>query len=126
MNNAVYYFLIDSIVNAYLLEHCSIHSSGSIGLVVSSNCTFSSPLSFPGVVTLGLRVTKIGKTSVTYEVGFFADASGREEPSAVGGYTHVFVDNESRKPLRGGMGDKLRKGLEALYIQGDSQAKSRL
>lgn len=127
MNNAVYYTLIDSIVNTYLLERCSIQSSGSIGLVVSSHCTFNSPLSFPSIVKLGLRVTKIGRTSVTYEVGFFTDHDdGRDAPSAVGGYTHVFVDRESRKPLRSGMGEKLRKGLQALHVQVNPQAKSRL
>jgi len=79
MNNAVYYYLIDSIVNTYLEEHCgcspkstsSRDAAPPIGLVISSQCTFFSPLSFPQVIVLGLRVSALGRSSVTYEVGFF-------------------------------------------------------
>ena len=115
MNNSVYYFLIDSIVNTYLLERCAIESSGSIGLVVSSQCNFNAPISFPQVLKLGLRVLKIGRTSVTYEVGFFLEEDAPDaKPRAVGGYTHVFVHKDSRRPLTDGIVGDMRSGLEAI------------
>ncbi|KIY49430.1 Thioesterase/thiol ester dehydrase-isomerase [Fistulina hepatica ATCC 64428] len=114
MNNAVYYHLFDSIINTYLIEVCGMKNSGdsSVGLVVSSYCNFFTPLSFPQVLILGLRVNTLGRSSVTYEVGIFPERStidGRNATfsssdddvvAAVGGYTHVFVDNSSRKSIR--------------------------
>ena len=97
INNSVYYHLFDSIVNAYLIEHAGLSPSTSpqIGLVVSSYAHFFSPLSFPDVLDLGLRVARLGASSVSYEVAVFA--RGADAPSVVGGYTHVFVDRVSRK-----------------------------
>ena len=113
MNNSVYYHLFDSIVNTYLINHCGLVPTESplIGLVVSSFCNFFSPISFPDVVDLGLRITKLGTSSVSYEVGVFKE--GSEHSSAVGGYTHVFVDSGTRKstPVTG----KLHEGLHNLY-----------
>ncbi|KAH9889569.1 thioesterase [Cubamyces lactineus] len=112
INNSVYYHLFDSVVNTYLIQHAQLvpSCSPSIGLVVSSFCHFFSPLSFPAVLDLGLRVTKLGSSSVTYEVAVFEQGSA--EPSAVGGYTHVFVDRESRKSVR--MTPATRDGLAKL------------
>lgn len=113
MNNSIYYHLFDSVVNTYLITHCGLVPAESplIGLVVSSFCNFFSPISFPEVLDLGLRVTTLGNSSVTYEVGVFKE--GAEIPSAVGGYTHVFVDSKTRKsmPVTG----KMRDGLQILH-----------
>ncbi|KZT01594.1 thioesterase [Laetiporus sulphureus 93-53] len=97
VNNSIYYHLFDSIINTYLITHCQLSPTHSslIGLVISSFSEFFSPISFPAIVDLGLRVNKLGTSSVTYEVGVFEE--GKDSPSAVGGYTHVFVDNQSRK-----------------------------
>lgn len=112
INNSIYYHLFDSIVNTYLVEYCGLTppSSPLIGLVVSSYCHFFSPLSFPSMLDLGLRVVKLGKSSVTYEVGVFEE--GINTPSAVGGYTHVFVENQSRKSAT--MDSRIRAGLQRL------------
>ena len=114
VNNSVYYHLFDSIVNTYLIEHCGLAppNSALIGLVVSSYCNFFSPLSFPAVLELGLRVNKLGKSSVTYEIGVFQEDV--ESVSAVGGYTHVFVENKSRKSST--IDDRTRAGLERLEV----------
>ncbi|KAF7980769.1 hypothetical protein HWV62_36819 [Athelia sp. TMB] len=116
MNNSIYYHLFDSIVNAYLIENCGLAPPDSplIGLVVSSFCQYFAPLAFPQVLELGLKVTKLGKSSVTYEVGVFEE--GKKAPAAVGGYTHVFVDNKSRKSAT--IGHEARAGLEKLAITG--------
>jgi len=111
----VYYHLFDSIVNTYLIAHCDLspQTSDSIGLVVSSHAQFFSPLSFPVVLDLGLRVNHLGNSSVTYEVGVFGEGSA--EPAMVGGYTHVFVDAMSRKSSQ--MRDRMREGLQRLFIE---------
>ena len=98
INNAVYYSYIDSVVNQFLIEHqlLDIQKSDSIGLVVQSQCRFFQPLSYPGRVDCGLRVTHLGNSSVSYEVGMFAEA--KAAVAAVGGFTHVFVDREARRP----------------------------
>ena len=74
---------------------------------------FFSPLSFPQVLDLGLRVNKLGKSSVSYEVGVFEE--GKDTPAAVGGYTHVFVENKSRKSMA--IGEEARIGLEMLIVR---------
>jgi len=86
--------------------------------MVSSFCEFYSSLSFPDVLDLGLRVTQIGRSSVTYEVGVFKSLGGNDmsgsvdAPAAVGGYTHVFVDRHSRKSAA--MNARAKAGLEKL------------
>ncbi|KAL5524107.1 hypothetical protein ACEPAG_8280 [Sanghuangporus baumii] len=150
VNNAIYYHLIDSIVNTYLAEKCgcilSALSSISepannppIGLVVSSHCEFFAPISFPNVVTLGLRVVKLGRSSVSYEVGVFTEPSSPKPPSgnekddadgysvretakAVGGYTHVFVDRIHRRPVKE-MSPTLRNGLQAITAEFSVKSK---
>ncbi|KIM83379.1 hypothetical protein PILCRDRAFT_819622 [Piloderma croceum F 1598] len=114
INNSIYYHLFDSVINTYLIERCGLSppSSPLIGLVVSSFCQYFAPLSFPQVLDLGLKVNKLGKSSVTYEVGVFEE--GKDTPAAVGGYTHVFVENKSRKSMD--IGAEARQGLEKLAV----------
>ncbi|KAJ3782015.1 HotDog domain-containing protein [Lentinula aff. detonsa] len=114
INNSIYYHLFDSIVNTYLIESCGQEpqKSPSIGLVVSSWCEFFAPLSFPDILDLCLCVKRLGKSSVTYEIGVFKQ--GSDSPAAVGGYTHVFVDSQSRQSTA--MSPAVRSGLEALLV----------
>ncbi|KAL9128931.1 MAG: hypothetical protein Q9217_002485 [Psora testacea] len=113
-NDIVYSFLFDSIINAYLIEHCGRNppTSDQIGLVISSQCNFFSSVGFPKVLDLGLRVNKLGRSSVTYEVGVFE--RGGEDVKAVGGYTHVFVDRISNRSATNGMTEEVRRGLSRL------------
>ena len=98
-------------MNTYLITHCSLNppTSSQIGLVVHSHCDYFAPVGFPAVVDLALRVNKLGKSSVTYEIGVFE--RGKEEIKAVGEFVHVFVDRETRKPRAEGMGELLKGGL---------------
>ncbi|KAF9004547.1 HotDog domain-containing protein [Cyathus striatus] len=114
MNNSIYYHLFDSIVNTYLIEHCGLNPTTSplIGLVVSSYCQFFAPVSFPEVLQLGLRVDRLGTSSVSYE----------DIPSAVGGYTHVFVDRTTRKSSA--LGDETKRGLQKLLPHAASDTPS--
>ena len=107
--------------NAYLIQHCGLFptTSKQIGLVVSSWCHFFSPISFPAVLNLGLRVSKLGNSSVAYEVAVFEE--GHDVPSAVGGYTHVFVDSVTRKSVP--MDQSVRSGLSGLCRSTSGSAK---
>lgn len=69
-NNAIYYLWTDSVVNEYLIRNCGldIHKGDVVGFVASSACDYYAPVAFPSVIDSGLRVAKIGKSSVTYEV----------------------------------------------------------
>ena len=98
INNVVYYSFFDTVINQYLIRAggLDIHDGRVIGLAVESMCRFHRPLAYPDPVDAGLRVGKLGRSSVRYEVGLFA--AGAEEPAATGHFVHVFVERESRQP----------------------------
>lgn len=114
MNNSIYSFLFDSVINAYLIEYCGLRppTSRQIGLAVHSHCDFFGSVAFPSLVDLALRVNKLGRSSVTYEVGLFE--RGTEDAKAVAGFTHVFVDRNTNRPAAEGMPLKTREGLSKL------------
>jgi acyl-CoA thioester hydrolase len=99
VNNAHYYSFIDTIVNKMLVEKQVLKGPhwDAIGLVIASGCEFMAPISFPDVIDCGLRIGKIGNTSLRYEVGLFQQ--GERQPCAVGHFTHVFVDPTTRRPV---------------------------
>ncbi|MEB2347347.1 MAG: thioesterase family protein [Comamonadaceae bacterium] len=98
VNNVVYYSWFDTAVNAWLIEHgvLDIHRGETIGLVIETHCNYFSPIAFPQTVHAGLRVARLGTSSVRYEVGLFAD----DEPlaAACGHFVHVYVGREDRRP----------------------------
>ncbi|KAI0134180.1 HotDog domain-containing protein [Xylariales sp. AK1849] len=120
MNNSVYNFLFDSVINTYLMEHCGLHppSSAQHPLMAHTHADYFSAISFPKVAELCLRVNKLGKSSVTYEVGLFE--KGVDGVKAVGEFVHVFVDRVSLRPNPTGMNDQLRTGLDKLLVANHS------
>jgi len=98
VNNAVYYFYFDTVVNRFLIENdlLEIGKSDMIGLVVDTGCSFFAPMSFPDDVTAALRVAKIGQSSVRYEIGLFRNQE--TVASAQGHFVHVYVDEKTRRP----------------------------
>ncbi|KAK5661706.1 hypothetical protein OQA88_9806 [Cercophora sp. LCS_1] len=116
MNNSVYNFLYDSVVNTYLIEHCGLSppTSAQYGLVVHSHNDYFASIAFPAVAELALRVNKIGKSSVTFEVALFE--KGVDGVKSVGEFTHVYVDRKTGRPSAAGMNPKLRQGLEELLM----------
>lgn len=50
--------------------------------IVHSHTDYFESISFPAVAELGLRVNKLGKSSVTYEIGLFEQ--GAEKVRSVG------------------------------------------
>ena len=99
MNNTVHYQLFDTAVNGYLMEQglLDFKSGPTVFLVVETGCKYFSELAFPDVISAGLRVKKLGSSSVTYEVGLFRGDVG--EASAEGHFVHVNVDRETRQPV---------------------------
>ncbi|GKS96267.1 MULTISPECIES: thioesterase family protein [unclassified Acidovorax] len=98
VNNVVYYSWFDTAVNAYLIERgaLDIHAGETIGLVVETQCHYFAPLAFPQTVEAGIRVAHVGRSSVRYEVGLFAE--GAPESAAGGHFVHVYVGREDRRP----------------------------
>ncbi len=99
VNNVEYYAWFDTAINDYLIAAggLDIHNGGAIGLCVESHCDFRAAVAFPEVVEVGLRVGRLGRTSVRYELAIFR--AGIEEPAAEGWFVHVFVDREHRRPV---------------------------
>jgi acyl-CoA thioester hydrolase len=99
VNNVVYYSFFDTAVNGYLIDAgvLQIDTSPVIGLVVETHCNYFSSLSYPQVVEAGLRVAHVGRSSVRYEVGLFAQ--GEPLTAAAGHFVHVYVDRASRRPV---------------------------
>lgn len=99
LNNVVHYSLFDTAVNRYLIAAgaLDIHGGDLIGLVVHTQCHYFDSLAFPQTVTAGLRVAALGRSSVTYELGLFADDAVLA--AAVGRFVHVYVDRQSRRPV---------------------------
>jgi acyl-CoA thioester hydrolase len=112
VNNVVYYSWFDTAVNAHLIEQgaLDVHAGGTIGLVIETQCNYFAPVAFPQAVEAGLRVAKIGTSSVRYEVGLFLE----DEPltAAKGHFVHVYVDRATRRPAS--LPDGLKRVLEAL------------
>ena len=112
VNNVVYYSWFDTAVNAWLIEQgaLDIHQGDTIGLVVETQCNYFAPLAFPQTVEAGIRVARLGNSSVRYEVGLFAQ--GAELAAAQGHFIHVYVDRRTRQPVA--LPEKLRAVLETL------------
>ena len=112
VNNVVYYSYFDTVINAYLIEagKLDIEHGPVIGLCVESQCRYFKPLAFPDRIDAGLRVGRLGSSSVRYEVGLFR--AGDEAPAAAGHFVHVFVDRAGRRPTP--ILEPMRSALAAL------------
>ena len=99
MNNVVYYSYFDTVVNLYLIEKggLNIHTAPIVGYVVNSGCNYLSPVGYPDKLEAGLRVDRIGNTSVHYGIAIFKEASS--VASAYGHVVHVFVNRALNKPV---------------------------
>lgn len=97
-NNVVYYSYFDTAVNVWLIEKAGMKplSSAWIGLVVETQCAFFASVGFPEALEIGLRVINKGRSSVRYEIGVFQ--KGGDETTALGAFTHVYVDAQTRRP----------------------------
>lgn len=97
LNNATYYELFDTAVNAYLYEATGVdvRSLPQIGVVAETGCRYFREIGFPAPIDMGLVVDKVGTSSIIYRIGLFQGGSGApdEEAAAEGRFVHVYVDN---------------------------------
>jgi acyl-CoA thioester hydrolase len=114
VNNVVYYSYFDSAVNSFLIERggLDIHDGQVVGFVVSSSCDYFASIAFPERIEVGLRVARLGNSSVQYELAIFK--AGEDEACAAGRFVHVFVDRQSNRPVA--IPDALRLALETLLV----------
>lgn len=112
LNNVVHYMLFDSTVNQWLISNGLLDPKGSapIGLVAETGCRYHGETSYPNIIAAGLRVAKIGSSSVRYELGLFQ--SDAEEAAAEGFFIHVYVDAATRRPCP--IPDATRNALQGL------------
>jgi len=112
MNNVVHYSLFDTAVNGWLIGEgvLDIHGGDEIGLVVETGCRYFSEMAFPDTITAGIRVARLGSSSVRYEVGLFRN--DETTAAAEGFFIHVYVDRSTRRPKP--LGDALRGALEGI------------
>lgn len=98
VNNIVYYSWFDTAVNALLVEWglLDIQAGATIGLVVETGCSYHRSVAFPETVEVGIRIGRIGTSSVRWEMAIFTGA--HEAPAATGFFVHVYVDRATRRP----------------------------
>src|SRR5438094_10464296 len=91
VNTVTYYSYFDTAVNEHLIRFGGLDFANAsvVGLVAETSCTFRKALSFPDSIDTGLAVTKLGKSSVVYEIALFRQ--GDAEPAALGRFVHVWV-----------------------------------
>ncbi len=99
VNNVVYYSWFDTAVNAHLVEQGALDPATGdvVGVVVETGCRYHAPISFPEPVEIGLRVERVGETSVAYALGVFR--AGEERAAADGRFVHVYVERAAMRPV---------------------------
>lgn len=114
VNNVTYYSFFDTAVNTYLIEQggLDIHDGEVVGFVVSSACDYFASIAFPECIEVGLRVGKLGNSSVQYELAVFK--AGEQEACAAGRFVHVFVDRASNQPVP--IPGMLREAMQRLLV----------
>lgn len=98
LNNAIYYQLFDTAINAWIGSRAGVDPMATpwLGVVAESSCRYFAELKFPSDLVVGLAVTRLGSSSVTYRTGLWADGG---PVAAVGSWVHVYVDRETRRPV---------------------------
>ena len=114
VNNVTYYSYFDTVVNEHLIRAggLDIVADPAIGVVVETGCVFRKSLSFPEIIDAGLAVTKLGRSSVVYEIALFRQ--GDDDAAALGRFVHVWVDRVSQRPVP--IPARIRAALEPLVV----------
>lgn len=114
VNNVVYYSYFDTAVNQFLIERgvLDMHKGEVVGFVVDSGCSYFSPISFPDVVHAGICVSKLGNSSVRYEIALYCNEEAK--PAAFGHFVHVYVERSSNRSVP--IPDATRQVLRTIEI----------
>jgi len=119
VNNVTYYSYFDTVVNSYLIDvgGLDIHDGTVVGFAVETTCRFFKPVAFPEKLAAGLRVGKLGNSSVRYEIAIFKD--GEDTAAAAGHFVHVFVDRRTDRPTP--VPAAIRRALEKIIPKDGGQ-----
>ena len=114
VNNARYLTFFELVIMRYLEVDSKIDFAehGVRCFSVENMCRYHTPVKYPDTLDAGLRVGRLGNSSVRYEVGLFV--SGNDEVSATGYFTDVFVDAETERPIS--IPDPIRSVMTALVL----------
>ncbi len=114
INNVVYYAYFDTLLNRYLIDEGGFDFTNdtAIGVAVETMCRFHRPFAYPETVDAGLRIGKLGTSSVRYEIGLFGE--GEADARAEGHFVHVFVDRTTQRPVP--IPAKIRVALERIRV----------
>jgi acyl-CoA thioester hydrolase len=114
LNNAVYYELFDSAINGWLITGAQVDVMAlpEIGVVAESGCRFFRELEYPHALDVGVRVDRVGRSSITYGLGLFA--ADAEQVAALGHWVHVYIDRTSRStvPIPAAVRDLVERALQ--------------
>ena len=112
INNVIYYAWFDTAVNRFLVDNELLDYQNDTvhGIVIESKCTYLKEFTYPDVAKAGLKLQRLGNTSVAYDIGLFH--VGDDDAAALGYLVHVYVDTQTRQPVR--VPDTVRAGIEAL------------
>ena len=115
VNNVVYYSYFDSIANKYLIEQggLDIHTASITGFVVASNCQYKSPISYPDDINSCMRLIRLGNSAVEYGIAIFKKRDAIA--SAMGTFTHVFVDRKTHTSVT--IPEQLRSALQKIMVK---------
>jgi acyl-CoA thioester hydrolase len=99
---------MDDSVNMHLLDK-------GIGqayprFVAENGMKYYQPIQFPSYVDVGLRIVKLGKSSVTYDVGIFEENSN--QLAAQGKFVHVYIQDEKPHPIP----EEVRQVMQPLIV----------
>ena len=116
LNNVVYYALFDSVINRYLIDEGGLDTinGSALGVIPETRCRYRKPLRYPDLPEIGMRVTRLGQSSVVYDLSMFRE--GDDEAAAECHFVHVFVDRADQDrtvPIP----DGVRAALERIQVE---------
>lgn len=115
VNNAVYYNYFDTAINLWV-ESCvgrPTYEMDALGVVAESRCTFHGEVTYPQKLEVGLGISRLGNSSITYSLGLFHDLDPLI-PKASAQWTHVYIDPTTRTAVPIPM--RLREASESIQI----------
>jgi acyl-CoA thioester hydrolase len=97
VNNVNYYSFFDTAISNYLMAEGGLDPwrDQVVAFCVESGCRFRQAIRHPDRITVGLRVAKLGRSSVRYEIGIFR--GNEQEAAADGHFVHVFVNRAEER-----------------------------
>ncbi|WP_081512597.1 acyl-CoA thioesterase [Nocardia donostiensis] len=117
VNNVTYYSYFDTAVNAWLMRATStdIRELPALGVVAQTSCQYLGSISFPDQLQVGLRISRLGRSSITYDLAIFRENGESLELAATGVFVHVYVDAGTRKPVE--IPEIIRTAAAELVVQ---------